>query len=236
MTILDIPNITDWISSIAAAIGVPLVLWSFIKLVIRDKDREKEITALTNISKAQSDSFEEMKKMLLETQKQTQEFAYQTKHMQELNDIFKEYLETVSMSISQNKDYQQNLLDLENKKRKTEIKPHFIFAGAMGQGYSGSYEIRLKNIGKTAYLKDLTIPEECPIDFYKNFEENKMVKPNDEIAIAGQIKEVQQSVNMVGFEFELVFEDTENNKYKQKVIRFNGGSSYKIGNPEDVQE
>lgn len=236
MTFLQIPNITDWISAIAAAIGIPLALVGFIKLIRRDKDRQKEINSLVELSKSQAEGLEEMKKILLETQKQTQQLEFQTNHMKDLNDIFKEYFTTISLSLAQDKEYQGALLGLESKKRKTEIKPHFIFSGGIGQGSIGSYQLRLKNIGKTAYLKDLIFDKDCPIDFFKGFDENKMVNENQEITITGQIKPDQGSVNVVPFSFELLFVDADNNKYKQRINRFSGGGSFKIENPQEINE
>jgi hypothetical protein len=234
MTLLEIPNITDWISAIATAIGAPLALWGFIKLISRDKDREKEIKSLVDLSESQAKSLEQMKNMLLEFQKQTQEFEYQTNLMRESNEIFKEHVNIISISIKQDKEYRQSLIDLESRKRKSEIKPHFIWAGASGQGYSGNCEVRLKNIGQTAYLKDLIVKDTSPVMFYKEFSEDKMINQNQEVKVPGMIRDGSMSVNVVDYEFELQFVDADNNLYKQTVRRFNNGSAFKVENPQEV--
>lgn len=211
------PKLTDWAQGIAAFIAVPAAIITFFKLIRRDKDQQLQIEALTEI--------------MLETQKQTQQFEYQTILMRESNEILKEQLTIISSSLKQDNNFKEALYELENRKRKSEIKPYFIYAGSVGMGSLGSYEIKLKNIGKTAYLKNIIVFEDCLIDFYKQFDEDKMVNQNEEIKVSGTIRNNEYSVNNVDFKFRLEFVDIENNLYGQSISRINGGS-YKIGIPE----
>ncbi|WP_241309075.1 hypothetical protein [Chryseobacterium arthrosphaerae] len=48
--ITESPKWTDVVSALSSAIGVPLVLWTLYKLMIKDKDRESEIKSLKTIA------------------------------------------------------------------------------------------------------------------------------------------------------------------------------------------
>ena len=63
-----------------------------------------------------------------------------------------------------------------------------------------------------------------------------MINQNEEIKIGGQIKDGSLSVNVVDFEFYILFVDVDNTLYKQRVRRFGNGGSYKIDNPEEVTQ
>lgn len=234
MYLLNIPNITDWLTAIAAVIGAPLALWGFIKLIKRDKERETEIAALRNLSSVQSQSLEETKSILLEFQKQTQEFEFQTSLMRESNEFFKEHLTIISGSFKNGAELKSNLANLEIRKRKSEIKPHFIFSGAFGQGISGEYRVRLKNIGQTAYLKDIVVPDSSELIFFNEFSENTRIDKDQEVSINGKIKDGSLRVNVADYEFHILFKDTDNNEYKQIIKRMDNGSRYKVDLPQEV--
>jgi len=48
--IKESPKWTDVVSALSSAIGVPLVIWTLYKLMIKDKDRESEIKSLKTIA------------------------------------------------------------------------------------------------------------------------------------------------------------------------------------------
>ena len=48
-------SITDWIQAIGVFIGVPIILSGIVKLFIKDKDKERKIIALENLSKQHSE-------------------------------------------------------------------------------------------------------------------------------------------------------------------------------------
>lgn len=216
------PKITDWLQGIGAFIAIPAAIITFIKLLIKDKERVAQIKTLSD--------------MMLESQKQTQQFEYQTLLMKESNDIFKEQLTVIASSLKQDKDLKSNMLELEHRKRKSEIRPRFIFSGALSQGSMGYHELKLKNIGGTAFLKRIISPNNTLVNFSMPFEEGKMIQQNEEIRIQGKALDNTVPISVVGYELDLSFLDADNNRYQQKITRLQGGSSYKVDNPFEIEE
>lgn len=61
--ILNTINISpEWVSAIAAAIGVPLAVWGFWKLVRHDKDRQTEVQALVGMVNSLKEQIAELGK------------------------------------------------------------------------------------------------------------------------------------------------------------------------------
>lgn len=216
------PKITDWLQCLAAIIAIPAAIITFIKLITKDKERATQIKTLSEI--------------MLESQKQTQEFEYQTLLMKESNDIFKEQLTIIASSLKQDKDLKSNILELEKRKRKSEIRPRFIFSGALSHGTTGYHELKLKNIGGTAFLKKISTSNNPDIGFSTQFEEGKMIQQNEEIIIQGQATGNAIPVSKVGYDVHLQFIDSDNNLYHQKITRLQGGSSYKTDNPLEIEQ
>lgn len=216
------PKITDWLQGIGAVIAIPAAIITFIKLLRKDKERVAQIKTLSD--------------MMLESQKQTQEFEYQTLLMRESNDILKEQLTVIASSLKQDKDLKSNMLELEQRKRKSEIRPRFIFSGAMSQGSTGYHELKLKNIGGTAFLKKIIFPDDTEVRFSILFEEGKMIQQNEEICIQGQAIDNSVLISTIGYELNLLFLDADNNHYQQKIVRLPGGGSYKIDNPFETEQ
>jgi hypothetical protein len=211
------PKITEWIQAIAAIIAIPAAIVTFYKLIKRDRDKQKQIKMLTEIAS--------------ENQKQTQQFEYQSILMKESNDIFREQLNAISLSLSQNKDLNETIKDFEFRKRKVEIKPHFIFSGSFSSVPTGTIVIKLKNIGKNACLKNIK-SENQNISFPFEDMNNRMINHNDEIKIIGNIKDNSLNINIVDFSFKLIFTDEDNNYYEQLFNRIN--NTYKVENPIEI--
>lgn len=216
------PKITDWLQAIAAAIAVPAAIITFIRLLKKDKEKAVQIKTLSE--------------MMLESQKQTQEFEYQTLLMKESNEIFKEQLTIIASSLKQDKDIKSNMLELEKRKRKLEIRPRFIFSGALSQGSTGYHEVKLKNIGGTAYLSRIVAPENPDVKLSTYIEEGKMIQSNQEIIVQGQSTNDTVPVSLAGYELNLIFSDADSNFYQQKIVRQPGGKTYKIDNPLEFEQ
>jgi hypothetical protein len=195
----DTPTITDWISAGAAVIGVPLAVWSFIKLVLRDKDRETEIRALTET--------------VLSLEKQTQELSKQTRL---LSDDFnlKENLAKASHKPEFKLDHEQSHLD------GTGFRVTLINAGQKAMlvklanerdfgDYDWSIKITYENsILETAqefYVDAKYIPFHTRRNKAKNQEELNII-------------EFGPPIPKEKFSFDLIFKDALGNCYKQQVI------------------
>ena len=57
------PLITDWINSIAALIGIPIVVWGIIKLFIKDKNQERKLSSLEKLAVSQDEMIKKMKEV-----------------------------------------------------------------------------------------------------------------------------------------------------------------------------
>jgi uncharacterized coiled-coil protein SlyX len=60
------PLITDWINSIAALIGIPIVVWGIIKLFIKDKNQERKLSSLEKLAVSQDEMIKKMTEQISE--------------------------------------------------------------------------------------------------------------------------------------------------------------------------
>ena len=68
------PMITDWIQAIGIFLGFPTMIWGIVTLFKKDKNKETQIKALTDLSKAQVEILNEMRNQIeFEKQKRKQD-------------------------------------------------------------------------------------------------------------------------------------------------------------------
>jgi len=223
------PLVTDWINSIAALIGVPLVIWGIIRLFIKDKDQERKLSSLEKLAVSQDEMIKKMTEQIYELSKQTSEYQFQSELMKESNNLISKQFELQNDTFFHNKGIEEKKLELEKIKRLSEIKPHFINNG--GSSNSSNISITLKNKGNTAsnlilnkvrgeFIFFEKLNSEIEIDNGKNIE----IKAN--IASSGRY----QDNGSRDYELELKYTDMDGNQYKQKI------ENRKIGNPELIEE
>lgn len=216
--LLNAPLITDWISSIASIIGIPLALWSFLKLVTKDKDKQWQLNSLSEMAKNQNDINLQLKDQVIQLTKQTGEFQYQSTLMFESNKLLEKQVQILNDYFVDRQISEKAKQDLERQKRLLEIKPHFIFNNSVSN--PAYFELKLKNKGSKA--NDCLI-ERTDSEFVTLQDINpKSVIENEEIlTISGcpNINKTYLTGNTVNFGFKLLYKDVDGNEYFQNIVR-----------------
>jgi hypothetical protein len=223
------PLITDWISSIAALLGIPIVIWGIIKLFIKDKNQERKLSSLEKLAVSQDEMIKKMTEQISELSKQTSEYQFQSELMKESNNLISKQIELQNDIFLHNKGIEEKKLEIQEIKRLSDIKPHFINNG--GGSNSSSILINLKNKGNTArclilnkirgeFINFERLNPEAEIDNGKNIEIKANITPSGRYQDNGQRD----------YQIELLYEDIDGNKYKQKI------ENREIGNPELIND
>ncbi len=222
------PLITDWINSIAALIGIPIVVWGIIKLFIKDKNQERKLSSLEKLAVSQDEMIKKMTEQINELSKQTSEYQFQSELMKESNNLISKQIELQNDIFLHNKGIEDKKLEIQEIKRRSDIKPHFINNGSSNN--SSKILIKLKNKGNTG--RNLSLNKICG-----EFITFRIVNPEAEIDNGKDIEikanitsseRYQDNANRY-YEIDLLYEDIDGNKYKQKIE--NRG----IGNPELIK-
>ncbi len=217
----DSPKITDWITAGAAAIGIPFSLWAFIKLIIRDKARETQISSLTSISKQ---LFEQVKHLAA----QTAEFQYQSNLMLDHNKLLEKQIELQADSFLNANALEEKKIAMNSQKRLIEIKPHFIYCRDGKNGYI--FEIELRNKGFQAQNITVTLAES---DNFYNATINKSNVDHDGLLTIYIEMKVIQFDKQLHFKIILNYEDVDNNRYRQFYELKNSGNN--VSSPELIK-
>lgn len=223
------PTITDWISSIASLLGIPIIIWGIIKLFIKDKSQERKLNSLESLAISQDEITKKMAEQINELAKQTSEYQYQSELMKESNNLISKQIELQNDIFLHNQVTEEKKLELQKIKRINELKPYFINNG--GSSNSEKISISLKNKGNTARNLRLEKIEGNFINFKKlnteiEFEQNKILEIVGTISSSGRNFDNSQRA----FKAEIYFEDMDGNKYKQRII------DSKIGKPELIEK
>lgn len=226
---MDTPNITDWISAIGVLLGFPAIIVGIFKLFRKDKDLDRQISSLENLAKSQNDVVNKMTDEIQELTRQTSEFQFQTEHMKEANNIARQHFEVINELYLQNRTTAEKQIELQRIERLSRIKPHFTYSGQNSS--PNSFLVTLFNKGNTAKNIELVqvdneLARFFPIDKYKEIETNKKL----EIKGSSNLTKTYFNSNQVPFDIELLYEDEDGNRYRQKLSRQN--QNYKLTNPE----
>jgi len=220
--------ITDWITSVAAIIGIPLALWSFVKLIIKDKDKQEQLHSLRDMASNQNEINLQLKEQVSQLTKQTGEFQYQSTLMFESNQLLEKQVQILNDFFIERKISEKTKQDLEEQKRLLEIKPHFIFNGGMSN--PGHFELRLKNKGGTAdsFSIEKTNSELVTLN---DINPKTVVDSGQLLSVSGypNTDKTYWNANLVNFELNLNYKDVDGNNYYQKIVRQN--QQYIIDNP-----
>jgi hypothetical protein len=223
------PLITDWINSIAALIGVPLIIWGIIKLFIKDKAQERKLNSLEKLAFSQDEMIKKMTEQIHELSNQTAEFQYQSELMQEANSLFTRQVQLQSDRFLHEKDFKERELEIQKEKRLLEIKPYFNKRGGGSSSPSG-VTLKLKNRGNTARNLVLNKIEGEFIRFVKLNPELEVDSGSD-IELKGKANYTDRSkfTGLHKYSLELLFEDIDGNRYRQTII------DGKVSKPELMQ-
>jgi hypothetical protein len=214
------PSITDWINAIAALLGIPALLFGIGRLFIKDKEKQRQLNSLDSLANSQTRSIEELTK-------QTSEFQYHSELMKESNELLAKQIELQNEIFLHQQVTAEQKLELESRKRKSEIKPYFIFEGASSD--PNGFNIRLLNKGKTAkqvYLEQID-DKQAQI---RQLDNKKEYEQNTKLEIIGSADSSKTSLNsnQVSFDLILFYTDIDGNRYKQQVTRRQHGFNVAI--------
>ncbi len=214
---LNKPLITDWISSIGAIVGVPLIIWGIIKLFLKDKDKERKINALISIAKSQDQITLELKKQVEQLSKQTAEFAYQSNLMLESNQILEKQIELLANFLDQSKEIENKKTELEKLKRINKIKPYFVFRTSITKLLK--VNMVFLNKGKNAHSVKIEQVDKSNV-YFQESKSLSIVEKNKKFEMSFKYKD--ETSNKKDYSFNIVCQDIDKNILYQSV-RFKDG-------------
>ncbi|MCP4456834.1 MAG: hypothetical protein GY816_02225 [Cytophagales bacterium] len=222
------PSLTDWIAAGSAFIGIPLIVGSFIKLLLRDRDKQKRLTAIESLAINQNVQLLAMQEQVEQLSQHTSEFRNQTFLMRESNEILNKQLEIQINAHETSENIEKRKLELDNKKHLISIRPYFNHGGRNSN--ANEFNLTLKNTGAEAHDVILITEEESNIIF--SSVKTKKVKTYGAITINGKSKKKISSVpsNLMIFTAQLEFSDNEGNRYIQSISRL-ANRSFEIETP-----
>lgn len=213
-------SITDWIQAFGALVAIIASIFAFIKLFIRDKEKERQIENLSEIAK--------------QSQLQTQQLFSHSIHMNEANILLREQIEIFKERLGLekvNKEQREKEKEIEKRIRKNDIQP--IFYQTNGHGTNEHLKIELTNKGGQGKIVRISIIEGS--DKVRADE-----KINDKVIGRGEgftliIRSLNQNINAnnINYSFDLTFENVDKDQYSQ---RFNcHGISCKLEQPKELE-
>lgn len=228
------PLITDWFIACGALAGIPLAFWGIITLFIRDRNKERHLTALENMSNSQSQILNKMQEQIEELSKQTAQFQYQSYMMGEANKLFEKQIEVQITQFEHTKTINIKKAELDDLKRRESIKPYLIIDEAPSgpQGFS----IDILNKGQDAFNLKL-VPVNFDFISPIGFPPNANLKGKELVKLFGHIDPYKTSYsnNQVPFEGQIEYFDVDGNYYQQNIKRESNGR-VTIGDPIFLQD
>lgn len=220
-------SITDLVQTIGVCMAFPTAAWGIVKLFKKDKDKAEQLSALNDIAISQNSMIGAMKEQITELSNQTAQFEYQSFLFKESNDLLKQQIDIQTKALLNDKDYKDKYLQLEQKKRKSEILPFFRING----GYAGgsSFSLPLINLGERAYFKGVEEIDTNKININRQSVVEKVIGKNEFFTFQANSNDRAIIGFKVPFEINLLFSDEDGNQYKQKIK--GSGSLAKIETP-----
>jgi hypothetical protein len=195
------PSITDWIQAFGTLIAIIAAIFSFTKLFRRDKEKDSQIGALTTLAENQTNINSTMTLQLKEQEKQTS--------------ILREFLELFLHSESEKSksvEFQKALFELEQKKRKLDIRPMFSFSGGRSNGAELFWKLR--NNGHRGFLKKINVRRSGNTSI-TSLDLDKMIESKSEYDLHARRTDGGRGSFLPNFEIEIFFSDVEGNLYCQ---------------------
>ncbi len=201
------PNITDWITAVAALFGIGPIIWGLVKLFLKDKEKEERLKFV--------------QEQLNELKRQTSEFQYQSVLMQEANELLEKQIGMQTEMYLQTKNVEQKKLEIENQKRIAETKPHFIFQTASSS--PDRFDLKLRNKGATA--ESIKIHEAS--EFLRMFplRDNLRADHGQVIEVGGAADPTKTyfNSNQVTGQILLSYKDVDKREYFQNIKKTSSG-------------
>lgn len=221
-------SITDLIQAIGVGLAFPTAIWGIFKLFVKDKEKEKQINSLEDIAISQNSAIGKMKEQIVELSKQTSQFEYQSMLFKEGNDLLKEQIKIQTDALLNDKDHKAAYLELEQKKRKSEIRPFLKQETQLASGQ----ELKLSfiNFGERAYFEGIEEIDTHNIIIMLRSKDERIIEKNSSYEFQAKAGG-KFNGNDVPFEVNLLFYDEDKNKYRQNIKGL--GLRADIGTPEE---
>lgn len=211
----DVPSLTDWIQAIGVIIGAPAAVFAMFKLGRKDKELERKLNSLETIAGQQA---EIAKQMIV----QSGQMQYQSSLMAGSNKLLEEQIQIQIDRFSHHKDITERALELESKKRISEIRPYFVTNG----GFSSNSGFQIEFLNKGGDATDVTL-ELTNAEFVQLIPLTSNLKVNNgkKFTLNGsaRIDRTYFTNNMVPFDIQFRFKDVDGNNYSQNVQRLASG-------------
>ena len=213
-------TITDWIQAIGALIAIIAAIIGFIQLLIKDKDKQKQIDSL--------------KLLAQQSVNQSEQLSAQVDQMIEGNRLQTEYIRLFEKSITISEtdfELMEKQRKLGEDRRKFEIRPRFEFYGMT----KTPERIQLDLINKGAIAKIIAS---------ENLEGNSLSNTINKLIdkeISKNEKLTMKFLPLSGFitdecyvKVKIVYEDIDKNKYYQ-IIEGRGDLVLKIEKQVEIE-
>ena len=215
MEITKTVSITDIIQAAGILLGFPTAIWGIFKLFRKDKDKTEQLNSLRDIAVSQNSAIGKMTEQITELSKQTAQFEYQSIIFKEANDLLKEQIKIQTNSLLSDKDHKEKYLDLERKKRKSDIRPFFKRVTGLCNGKM--FSVQLTNYGGRAYIEGIEEINTNNIFIHAQSKKEQVIDKDNTFGFYADSNNDRYMGNNVPYEVILLFHDEDNNKYKQKI-------------------
>ncbi|MGB4398039.1 MAG: hypothetical protein WBJ10_01625 [Daejeonella sp.] len=208
-------SVTDWVSAVGVLIAAPSAIFAMFKLGRKDKELERKLNSLETIAGQQA---EIAKQMIV----QSGQMQYQSSLMAGSNKLLEEQIQIQIDNFIHHKNITERALELENKKRISEIRPFFVTDG----GFSSNSGFQIEFLNKGGDATDVTL-ELTDGEFVQltPLASNLKVNNGKKFILNGsaRLDRTYFTNNMVPFDIQLTFKDVDGNDYSQKVQRVVSG-------------
>lgn len=197
--------ITDWIQAFGAIIAIVGAIYAFVKLFIKDKEKQLQIDSLTKIAE--------------ENENQSIYLASQVEQMIESNKIQTEYLKLFQESAIANKDtaeIEKERIELEKKQRKISIKPQLKFSHGTKTPEYNKMTLINKGGDKAKIIEFKELERNSVNHNIKDWIEHEIGK-NQPLNFIFKPKPFGVMIDQCFADIEVIFEDIDGNKYYQLI-------------------
>ena len=209
----------QWWQAIAEVIAVIFGTISIVKLYSRDYDKEKQIMILTNLAQAQKDSLDEIK--------------LQTASMQQLNELFKNFITNTLSSAANHAAIQKEALELNKQTRIIEIKPRFTSSSINVNWGSGTFDFIIRNIGESASNLSCVLGEDRLIFIKAIQPAQQFILKTHTITLEGGAYNINPTRN-TNIYFWIKYADADGREYQQKGTILFATPSVTLSDPEMI--
>ncbi len=213
-------SISDLVQAVGVIIGIPVALWTMIKLFKKDTERQKEIISLVNIAQSQKEINSTLETQIRELKNQTKEFQHQTRILSQSNTLLEKQISIQNEVLISDKNHKKQIIALEEKKRRLNIQPEIISMDS-GSGSADEYNFKFKNVGKDGIYKGIgNLEGDFSSNIMCHLQNGTRLKQGAEFNLLFKHKRRIPHPQMTGA-VNFYFSDNEGNEYYQVIERKN---------------